>query len=537
MADYRYAVGTIARATITGSQTITGIVDASGTFPIAAVLLFTTFQTANGFEADARYSFGFSDANQQCSVQAFTENDNSSTKFSRSHYSNIYALVANSSAQTTLTDAASVTVVGTGTFTLNWLANDGTPWDFHYVAIGGADLSAKVITEFSPTSTGTQAVTGIGFAPTGVIALDALSVGDASWGISTIALCPLPTLGWSDGTNQGAAVGSTPGFPASTTARRLQRTNAAILRISETTPSTYTQAVTASVTSLDADGFTLDWTQVRNDTGAGGSLLPGFYALVIGGPEVTAGAKLQGDASITGLTTPGLALFATVGNTVSSAVATNQYWTFGAVDAADNLASIFLGNANAADPSVAIRDRSTATMPTSVTPNIVPGSSTVNAALVPNLTASTIALTWSPNDAVVREVLYLAFEGGAPNPPQPFPPSESFVIPMRKLRRSTTYTTERMWNFFTRFQLDFQAGGPRDAREPIEICLRYSDDQGATWSDELWQTVDSLGNYSAIAQWFSLGRGRDRVWEVSSTSEAMTVWLAAYIDVIPGTHG
>jgi Neuraminidase (sialidase) len=94
-----------------------------------------------------------------------------------------------------------------------------------------------------------------------------------------------------------------------------------------------------------------------------------------------------------------------------------------------------------------------------------------------------------------------------------------------------------MWNFFTRFQLDFQAGGPRDAREPIEICLRYSDDQGATWSDELWQTVDSLGNYSAIAQWFSLGRGRDRVWEVSSTSEAMTVWLAAYIDVIPGTHG
>lgn len=124
-----------------------------------------------------------------------------------------------------------------------------------------------------------------------------------------------------------------------------------------------------------------------------------------------------------------------------------------------------------------------------------------------------------------------------PTPPTPAPPDASISIPMRKLRRSTTYSTEKLWNFFTRFQLDFQAGGPRAGSEPIEICLRYSDDSGNTWSDELWQTVDHKGDYSAIAQWFQLGRGRDRVWEVSSTSDAMTVWLAAYLDVIPGSHG
>jgi hypothetical protein len=68
------------------------------------------------------------------------------------------------------------------------------------------------------------------------------------------------------------------------------------------------------------------------------------------------------------------------------------------------------------------------------------------------------------------------------------------------------------------------------------LCLRYSDDSGNTWSDEIWMDVDTFGQHDAMAVWFQLGHGRDRVWEVSSTSPALTVWLAAYLDVLPGTH-
>jgi len=127
-----------------------------------------------------------------------------------------------------------------------------------------------------------------------------------------------------------------------------------------------------------------------------------------------------------------------------------------------------------------------------------------------------------------------------PYPPgSPFPPPQTegdgpqtYAMPMRKLRRSPTLSNEKFWLFFTRFQLDCHTGGA-----PIDLCLRYSDDAGNTWSDELWITVGALGVYDAVAEWWSLGRGRDRVWEVSSTSEALTVWLAAYLDIIPGTHG
>ncbi len=147
-----------------------------------------------------------------------------------------------------------------------------------------------------------------------------------------------------------------------------------------------------------------------------------------------------------------------------------------------------------------------------------------------------VELTWDVVDGIEREVLWFAVGTSIPGP-EPFPPGQTATMPMRKLRRSTTFSTDKLWNFFNRFQLDFQAGGPRDGSTPIEICLRYSDDNGNTWSDELWQTVDSLGNYTAICQWFQLGRGRDRVWEVSSSSDVMTVWLAAYVDFDPGTHG
>lgn len=145
-------------------------------------------------------------------------------------------------------------------------------------------------------------------------------------------------------------------------------------------------------------------------------------------------------------------------------------------------------------------------------------------------------LTWDSVDGVEREILWFAM-GEAVSPPTPVPPAVATATFMRKLRRSPTISQEQMWNFFTRFQLDFQAGGPRDGVDPIEICLRYSDDSGNTWSNEMWLTVDVRGGYDLVAQWWQLGRARDRVWEIYSDSPALTVWLAAYMDVIPGTHG
>ncbi len=145
-------------------------------------------------------------------------------------------------------------------------------------------------------------------------------------------------------------------------------------------------------------------------------------------------------------------------------------------------------------------------------------------------------ITWNPDSSFFVTRSACPYVPPDPPGPEPFPPGAHVTFPMRKLRRTPTYSTEKLQNFFTRFQLDFQAGGPREGRDPIALCLRYSDDSGNTWSDEIWMDVDAFGAYDSMAVWFQLGSGRDRVWEVSSTSPALTVWLAAYLDIMPGTH-
>ena len=51
------------------------------------------------------------------------------------------------------------------TFTLNWTTNDAESYVIHYIAIGGSDVSAKVVDWTMATAVGNRAVTGVGFQP------------------------------------------------------------------------------------------------------------------------------------------------------------------------------------------------------------------------------------------------------------------------------------------------------------------------------------------------------------------------------------
>ena len=51
------------------------------------------------------------------------------------------------------------------TFTLNWTINDAEGFTFHYIILGGSEVSAKLTLLASGTSTGNVAVTGVGFKP------------------------------------------------------------------------------------------------------------------------------------------------------------------------------------------------------------------------------------------------------------------------------------------------------------------------------------------------------------------------------------
>ena len=88
---------------------------------------------------------------------------------------------------------------------------------------------------------------------------------------------------------------------------------------------------------------------------------------------------------------------------------------------------------------------------------------------------------------------------------------------------------------FHELVLDLE-GGVGDSITDPTIMMRYSDDGGKTWSDELWAQIGKVGNYSYKAYWHQLGASYERIFEFKTTDSFFTAWLGAYADVTLANH-
>lgn len=107
----------------------------------------------------------------------------------------------------------------------------------------------------------------------------------------------------------------------------------------------------------------------------------------------------------------------------------------------------------------------------------------------------------------------------------------------RRQRRAPHLSREQLWNFYSQFQLDLEAGvglTTGQGSDP-QIMLRWSDDGGHTWSDEHWVSAGDRGHYKHRAIWRRLGRSRDRVFEVTVSDPVAWNLLQAFLQVEPGT--
>jgi hypothetical protein len=68
--------------------------------------------------------------------------------------------------------------------------------------------------------------------------------------------------------------------------------------------------------------------------------------------------------------------------------------------------------------------------------------------------------------------------------------------------------------FFPNFEIVCEKG------TGANLMMRYSDDNGATWSNRRDATVGATGEYKARARWNRLGSAFDRVFDVSMTDDA-----------------
>jgi len=91
---------------------------------------------------------------------------------------------------------------------------------------------------------------------------------------------------------------------------------------------------------------------------------------------------------------------------------------------------------------------------------------------------------------------------------------------------------------FARFQADFECGlGPKGIDGlPAQVSLRWSDDRGRTWGNEVLQSAGDPGHYETFPQWLGLGIARDRVFEISHSIAGPAALQGAWIDAeVAGT--
>lgn len=102
---------------------------------------------------------------------------------------------------------------------------------------------------------------------------------------------------------------------------------------------------------------------------------------------------------------------------------------------------------------------------------------------------------------------------------------------INRIRTAPHLSTEQLWSFYNRFQLDLELG--QSITTP-SVSLDWSDDGGHTWHGAVAATPTDA-TFAARMVWRRLGRSRDRVWRVTITAAVKIALIRAILDVEQGS--
>ena len=228
-----------------GSVAVTGV----GFQPTGLMLSYSKNDTTVGEEAEASYVEGWTDGtNKNCS--SWVDDDALATSDNSSLVTSSYLLRHINDASTRV--SANLTSFDADGFTLNFATASDTP-KIGYVAFRGVDIKTGVFT--AQTDTNDQTVTGVGFTPSLVLFRGSNCIAEDT---ETDGVRWFWGMGVSSSEQSTLASYSGDGFDT-THCRKNTRNDDVINYVSFVTSAA---AVTgaADMKSLDADGFTIDWT-------------------------------------------------------------------------------------------------------------------------------------------------------------------------------------------------------------------------------------------------------------------------------------
>lgn len=335
--EFLVKVGSFQTATSTGPQNVTGL-----GFQPRAIIFFNALDEPSALNGSAAtwgwFGFGAAGLAGQAAIAFNAIEGGVSESASVEQRTDACILTVPHTSVGNPLLKGELTAFGADGFTIDWDFVPASARVVNYLAIGGGVLEEANVSAYQvPATTGPESYTGLGFQPDAMI-LFAASHGtlDSRRNADPLSL----SIGFSDGGRQAVSSFGVDQFSNPTDNYRYQRTNRILATINGETNALHNEA---SLTSLDADGFTLDF-QSRNASDY-------FFALCLKGGRYRVGSDTQntslGNKATTGIPfTPGAVLFQTFGQTASSVLNANIRHSVGASDGLANVSNLVVSNDN-----------------------------------------------------------------------------------------------------------------------------------------------------------------------------------------------
>lgn len=382
-------VGVFTKTTAPGQQVVP---HGLGTVP-KALVLWTSSQPAGTTGPGARMSIGLCDGVTSRAISAASQHGVPASNTSVGLFARALAVVRWGEVSDAEADLVSWNATS---FTLNWVVNDATAANVHYLLIGG-DARAKLVEWAMPGATPANVtVSGVGFRPEAVLSIHGgssnttLRLDDSA----VLGVTAFDSLGnqWASGARSYDARA----VNGSGTCR-FQRSGHSLALGDGTSFYELAQWV-----SMDADGFTTRFT-----SGVGGNTGK-VFSLALGNVDARVGSLLKTSAMAPAAQdvsvgfTPGAVLFRSVQATTQASVVANDRSGLGAGDGVRQ-GSVTAQNANRTPTQASSVDDVTAAFT-----KVDNDTGAVDARGALSMLDGGFSLRWTTNDSAATEVLWLA---------------------------------------------------------------------------------------------------------------------------------
>lgn len=389
--------------TTAGSQSVTGV-----GFQPKAILFVCGFRTATGEHAGAYLSWGVATgASNEWAVNGSSDNGAANGQTQQTARADRICIINNTSGTTVL--AVEFTSMDSDGFTINVITNTAaSAYLLQYFCIGGTDITnATAGTVDLTTSGATQAVTGLGFQPDGMLFGN---IGGTTWPFTGAHL--IFGLGAASGNSEQAASewfdrdGNT-----NMSGNSWQRSDA--IALESTTANV--EIMRTSLASFDSDGFTVGKDDLPGATQALGYLaLKGGQFHVGVETSVTTTPATKATTGV-GFQPSGLVVLGKMAVT-STTPQTHGQMCIGFADGTNNQATSIIsqGSGGTSNSSTSIKSDKCA-----LCANV--DETVAGAADLASFDSDGFTLDWTTVDATSREFFYVAI-GATAAPPADFLP-------------------------------------------------------------------------------------------------------------------